>query len=372
MCRGIGGQYLSFGGHIVRIAAAPAFRNKTRNPYNALLYSEVQQAGADVREFEFKVLLGPSPDVLHIHWPEWLFSAPGLARAKSQAALFRTIISGLRSRGTSVVWTAHNIQGHIAHHPVLEQQMWDWFVANIDGWISLTQASVEQLISRYPHLRNVPHAVIPHGHYREAYPRSCGRDRARDSLGIPCDARVFSFVGRIEPYKQIPKLASAFARLAGDDLRLVLAGKSKARQHEAILAAIDQRVLYHRGFVPDAELQIYHRAADVVVLPYRELQNSGSAILALSFDVPVLVPNTPSMQELQCQVGEEWVMTYDGDLTHVTLAEALEHRPAGTAAEISSLNWDRLGQQTLEFYRVVTQNRRPTRVERRFNKHARV
>ena len=43
-------------------------------------------------------------------------------------------------------------------------------------------------------------------------------------------------------------------------------------------------------YIPDAELQVWLRAADVVVLPFRDILTSGSAILALSFGRAVVAP----------------------------------------------------------------------------------
>src|SRR3546814_10110494 len=55
--------------------------------------------------------------------------------------------------------------------------------------------------------------------------------------------------------------------------------------------------------------------ADAVVLPYRDIVNSGSALLALSRFRPVIAPRLGSLIELQGQVGEDWLWLYDGPLT---------------------------------------------------------
>jgi beta-1,4-mannosyltransferase len=41
--------------------------------------------------------------------------------------------------------------------------------------------------------------VIPHGHYIDAYPNEISQEDARTALDLPDDARVFLFLGRIEP-----------------------------------------------------------------------------------------------------------------------------------------------------------------------------
>jgi hypothetical protein len=107
--------------------------------------------------------------------------------------------------------------------------------------------------------------------------------------------------------------------------------------------------------VPDVDMQRYLRAADLVVLPFTDITNSASALLALSFDRPVLVPALGAMGELQAIVGEDWVRTYDGELTREILAGALESatRPPGARPDLEPLGWDGIARRTLALYRDV-------------------
>ena len=41
-------------------------------------------------------------------------------------------------------------------------------------------------------------------------------------------------------------------------------------------------------FIPDDETEIYFKAADVLVLPYRDIYQSGVLFLGHSFGLPVL------------------------------------------------------------------------------------
>jgi hypothetical protein len=50
--------------------------------------------------------------------------------------------------------------------------------------------------------------------------------------------------------------------------------------------------------------------------------HSGTALLALYFDCPVLVSNQGVMSELHARVGADWMRTYDGTLTAGILADA--------------------------------------------------
>ena len=82
--------------------------------------------------------------------------------------------------------------------------------------------------------------------------------------------------------------------------------------------------------------------AELVVLPYREMHNSGAALLALSLATPVLVPDNPVTRALAREVGEEWVRTYRGEVTAEALVEALCHVrqiPPGCRPDLSARDW---------------------------------
>jgi glycosyltransferase involved in cell wall biosynthesis len=201
--------------------------------------------------------------------------------------------------------------------------------------------------------------VIPIGHFRDSYPNTVRRDEARRALGLAHDARVILFLGFIRPYKNVVRLVEAFRGLPGDDLVLLVAGKPYAPElGEEIerAAAPDPRVRTTLEFVAHDRMQVLFAAADLVALPYREILNSAAALLALSFDRPLLVPALGAMGELQARVGGEWVRTFTGELDSGELGAALEWARAGVRAPrapLDALGWDELSRQTAEVYRTL-------------------
>ena len=85
-----------------------------------------------------------------------------------------------------------------------------------------------------------------------------------------------------------------------------------------------QNIRFYFEFVQAAEMQRFMRAADLIVLPYREILNSGSVMLALSFSRPVLVPAFGALSELHQAVGPDWIWLYEGELTSTTLEDAIQ------------------------------------------------
>lgn len=343
----------------MRILGVPAFRNRLHNPYNALLYRAVTSTGATVDEATPRNLVRTRYDIVHIHWPEYLFSAPGLARAILQSIAFMAAFSWLHARKTKAIWTVHNLTAHDRWHPRLEDYLWRWFVNRVDGYIALSNDGRDAALMRFPTLADRAGFVIPHGHYRGEYPDAMDRDAARKELSLPSAARVVCFFGAIRPYKNVATLIDAFRMIAAEDWRLVVAGHAPDDNLSAELrerASGDLRIRLDLGFVPRERVQLYLRAADLLVCPYRDVLNSGSALLALSFGRPVLVPKLGAMADLRALAGDAWVATYDGPLTTDTLLEAVawaECAPRDTPPPLDELEWDHIARETLFAYDAV-------------------
>jgi beta-1,4-mannosyltransferase len=348
----------------LRVLAWPGPGAKAKNPYTWLLYSHLTRLGVQVREFTPASAMHGGYDVLHVHWPDKALNASSWTESAIRAAVALAIMEAAHLYGARVVWTAHNAEPHESRHPRLERWFWSAFVRHVDAVIHLSAAGKLAVESRYQKLATCPQVVVPHGHYRGAYPDTVARDEARRALGIPAGTRVITFIGKVRQYKNVPHLVRTFRALCprADEVVLLVAGASQTRAlAEEVLAAAgtDPRVRLRLDHIPDADVQRYLRAADLVVLPFTQITNSGSALLALSFDRPVLVPALGAMGELQALVGHDWVRTYEGSLTPDMLTDALRWaaRPPNATPGMDQLEWPLLARQTLSVYAGVVRRR---------------
>ena len=343
----------------MRILARPAFKDRHKNPYTWLLYSHIKDLGTDVEQDSPLRLLQNNYAIWHLHWPENGLNKENKvnAFARTQALLLQ--IDWARRRNVKIVWTVHNLGAHEQLHPKLEAWFWNAFIQRLDGYIALSKVAMETAQERFFGLKNLPGFVIPHGHYRGEYPDHMTSQEARASLGIPPLSKVLLFCGQIRPYKNLLQLIHAFRQLPDLEGVLYIAGRPHPPAFIELLeteAALDPRVQLHPSFIPKDKVQVYLRAADLVILPYREILNSGSALLALSFDRPILVPRKGSLSELQAQVGEEWVRTYDGEITPLQIEEALEwalSTSRSKQAPLEAFGWKELSQRTIDVYKTV-------------------
>jgi glycosyltransferase involved in cell wall biosynthesis len=206
------------------------------------------------------------------------------------------------------------------------------------------------LNDRTPPCPGISCTTIPHGHYRDWFAGFAREQRHPDRLVC---------AGFIRAYKDVPALIRTFgatAPLAGD-VRLEVAGAP----HDATLAedvrraaAGDSRVILSLGFLEDAALVRAVTRAALVVLPYRELHNSGAALMALSLDRPVLVPDNEVTKALATEVGQRWVLRYDGQLTPSRLLEALAEAadiPSGERPDLRLRDWQHAAAAHVLVYR---------------------
>lgn len=339
--------------------AWPGLGARAKNPYTWLLYSHLADLGVEVRDFTPARALAGGYDILHVHWPEKALMVKGWAARAMGAVAGRLVLEAARRHGASVVWTTHNERPHEGRNGWLEQWYWSGVLRRVDGLIHPSAASQTAVEAAYPALARLPHAVVHLGHFRGSYPDRISRDEARAGFGLAPGASVIAFLGLLRPYKNVPRLIAAVRALPPERQAVLLVGGEPLDREIAaeILAAAeeDPRVRLALGRVPDEDVQRYLRAADVVALPFTDITNSGSALLALSFDRPVLVPRRGAMGELQALVGADWVRTYEGPLTPAVLDEALAwaRAPRVSAPDLSPLDWEAIAGQTLAFYRAI-------------------
>jgi glycosyltransferase involved in cell wall biosynthesis len=148
--------------------------------------------------------------------------------------------------------------------------------------------------------------VIPFGINQTVPNTALTPAEARQRLGIGPQEKTMLFFGSIAPYKGLEYLIEALSRLSEpDDYRLIIAGSSKAgfeTYWQGIRAGIDAtgsgaRILAKIEFVPDEETELYFKAADVLVLPYRHIFQSGVLFLGYDFGLPVLAADVGSLRE---------------------------------------------------------------------------
>jgi beta-1,4-mannosyltransferase len=318
----------------------------TTNPYLHMLRAALAATdGVEVLTFSWRRALTARYDVLHVHWPEVLLRASSRPKVARRLVLAALLALRLHLRRTPVVRTLHNVAPHTP-------------VSRVEGWVLAAllrrTAAVVRLNDETPVPPGTPAVTVLHGHYRDWF-------ATHDHH--PAEPGRAAFVGLIRPYKNVEGLVRAFAGTSEElpQARLEVAGNpADAALGEAIAAAAatDDRVETDLRFLDDAALVAAVTRAQLVVLPYREMHNSGVALMALSLDRPVLLPDNEVSRQLAAEVGEEWVHRHTGELTAQVLAAALAGTLPPGRPDLSAREWDRAGADHLTAYRLATDARR--------------
>lgn len=334
-----------------------SFPKEGENPYLNQLAGHLERAGVVVDEFSFPRAFSRRYDVVHLHWPDTHLWSESWWRSLGKHIRLATLCLWLRLRRTRIVWTLHNLQTHEKDHWIGATLFPRWFPRACTDVIALSPSGLALLRQRYPALRRVRAAIVPHGHYRDIFPPPVERRAARRALGLEPDRTTFVFFGSIRRYKNVPKLIEAFRRLQGDDVQLVIAGQPVVTMRAGEVTAVaqgDPRVYLNLRHIRDSEIPVFLGAADLVVTPFADVLNSGSVMLALSLNRPVLAPRLGALPDLARVVGERWLQLYDGTLEAGTLARAGKAVAAfgpEEAVDLSSHDWPEITRATLAVYR---------------------
>jgi glycosyltransferase involved in cell wall biosynthesis len=129
---------------------------------------------------------------------------------------------------------------------------------------------------------------------------------AKQRLGLTQTDRVMLFFGNIAPYKGLEYLIEAMQYLVSKsaDYRLIIAGQPKncesywqALQERLATRELRSYVIKRIEYVPDADTEIYFKAADVLVLPYLRIFQSGVLFLGYNFGLPVIASDVGSLRD---------------------------------------------------------------------------
>ena len=149
-------------------------------------------------------------------------------------------------------------------------------------------------------------SVIPFGINNTVPNTLLSHSQAKGQLGISKDDKVLLFFGNIAPYKGLEYLVAAFNELLKEDgnYRLLIVGSPKgpATYWNQIRRGIEtsgiaDRVIEKIEYVPDEETELYFKAADVLILPYTHVFQSGVLFLGYSFGLPAIAAGVGSLKE---------------------------------------------------------------------------
>ena len=286
------------------------------------------------------------PDLLYFDWiTRYTIGRTKLVAFLKMVAFWLDVQIATKIFRKPIVWSLHNLQSHEqSANSRWEMPLQRYFARHA----TLIRVFSEGALERAQQLLGVERQklrMVPVGNYIDYYPNQISPATARAQLGLQPTDFVLLWLGSIRPYKGLHELIDAFRRVAQPHWRLVIAGKpfieSYAREI-AVLAQADSRIQFHGRFIPEDELQVFYNAADVVTLPFVEVENTSSLVVAMGFRKPVLAPNLGVIGERLCHQRE---LVYEPGGLEAAMAQLSTLTPA-RITQIGELNYQEIRRYT--------------------------
>jgi glycosyltransferase involved in cell wall biosynthesis len=193
--------------------------------------------------------------------------------------------------------------------------------------------------------------VIPHGALTGLTEQPASAAPPPELTG---DGPIVLFFGLLRAYKGVDVLLDAWRRAdRPPGAKLWIAGMPRMDVSAVRGPDVDTAL----RFVSGAELAGAFRAADVVVLPYREIDQSGVLFTALAFGRPLILSAVGGFPEVAATGAAELVPPGDADALaralSALLADAGRRERMAAAARAAAggpYGWDAIAHRTLELY----------------------
>lgn len=209
--------------------------------------------------------------------------------------------------GKKLVYTAHNIniKERDGGDNIINRLSLKFLYYIVDHIFVHTQLMKDDLIKQF-HVQEDKVTVIPFGLNSTVPETSIDRSNAREHLGLKNDDIVLLFFGNIAPYKGLDILVESLNKIKENNkrIKLIIAGRIKGENAHwekitQIIAesGLEENIIRRIEFIPENEVEIYFKASDALVLPYRFIYQSGPLFLAYNFGLPVIANNTGSFKE---------------------------------------------------------------------------
>lgn len=209
--------------------------------------------------------------------------------------------------GKKLVFTAHNVdeKERDGGNNILNRLSLRILYLLVDHIFVHTKKMKSQLIDEF-NLTEAKVSVIPFGINNTIPKTDLTKSEARAKLHFNNYEKVLLFFGHIAPYKGLEYAIHAMdlLREKDDNYRLVIAGQIKGCQayweeleRTIEVLGLSKYIIKKIEYIPDEDVEAFFKAADVLVLPYKFIYQSGVLFLSYNFGLPVIATDVGSLRE---------------------------------------------------------------------------
>jgi glycosyltransferase involved in cell wall biosynthesis len=144
--------------------------------------------------------------------------------------------------------------------------------------------------------------IIEHGNFINLINPNVTKENAREKLGLNPKINYLLFFGQIKKIKDLETLLKAMP-LVDENTHLIIAGKTwqtSFDEYDDLIARlrIKDRIIKEIRHIEDAEREVYFKACDAIVLPYKKIYQSGVLLMSMSYGLPAIVSSLEPFEEI--------------------------------------------------------------------------
>lgn len=210
--------------------------------------------------------------------------------------------------GKKIIFTAHdiNFKKLVGKDTLINRFSLKFMYRIVDHIIVHTDKMKAELVDNY-NVRKNKISVIQFGINIVMPNTELTRIQARKNIGLNSNEKSILFFGNIAPYKGLELLILSLIHLKArlNKFKLIIAGRIKQDckaywdNIQKIIKENDlEDILIKRiEYIPEEEAEIYFKSADVLILPYKNIFQSGVIFTSYYFGLPVIATNVGSLKE---------------------------------------------------------------------------
>ena len=308
-----------------------------------------------------KVLEDEKYDVLHSHY--WISGKVAMPVAKKFGIpLAHTMHTMARVKNM-------NLAEGERPEPMIRVQGETQVVAAADALIANTDAEAASLVSLYEACPDNVSVVSP-GVDLYTFTAGSGRKAAREAIGLPQDAHILAFVGRIQPHKGPEVLIRAVAEMLNHSphlrsklITVIMGGASGSglgeveRLKDLVSWLNISDVVRFENPVPRAQIPQWYRAADLVCVPSYSESFGLVALEAQACGTPVVATAVGGLRTAVADgISGVLVDGHDPRAWSSVLARLIQEPQRrvllsmGAIEHASHFGWDATARGTLDIY----------------------
>ncbi|CAN5194505.1 hypothetical protein BH23BAC3_BH23BAC3_14210 [soil metagenome] len=277
--------------------------------------------------------------LLHLHWLKF--------------SLFDLIILTLirYKTKTKLVFTVHNVLPHECNF--IDKLVYPLIYRRIDVFTFHSESSYRRLVNEL-NVDVKKYDIIPH------YGNEVG-----ESNEVPKQNSLL-FFGSIRDYKGLDVLIDACTKISKiKDWTLGIYGKPEMDISDLKMKVKDQGIFehinWHTGWIEEDDIDKIFHSHEIVILPYKHIDNSGLLHLAMSYGKPIIASRLGSLEDI-IEDGKNGILCEPGNPEELAKKislllgdEDLKRKIGDNAAQLMKTKHsiDRIGQLHCELYKRI-------------------